>query len=1327
MKLIDKSFRFCVSLNLVTLAVVCFGLTLNLCAAPAWAQTSSSSVSGLVTDQKKAAIPGAEVRLLDVATNAVRPAVTNETGRYTFINVQSGTYDITVSLAGFTTAKVSGQKVTVGQELTIDVELKVGVISQTIEVNASSGAELQTATATVGATISGAFLVLLPNLSRDAYALQTLSVGVTPTGQVAGTQTDQNTYLIDGANVTDDNSGNLSYNALPNMGTLGTMGVIPTPVESIEEFKMGTSNQTADFANSAGSQIQMVTKRGTNQFHGSIYEYYFASNVGGANSWRNNHTPSRGLSYTPLPKSHYNRFGASAGGPLFPKEFLGGKWYIFGNYEGYRFPNTTTYEVAVPTELMRAGVIQVLVSGNYAPYNLNPNPVTVNGVTYQPAKCGSAGNPCDPRGIGLNPIVKQIWSTSMLPLPNDPAYGGGLADGRNIQGYLSEIQLPETSNFFVGRIDHDFGPKWHFMSAYRYYKYNAYGSSQVDIGGVLPGCKLGQACSVYTTPSQPWSLVFGLTTTITNRLTNDVRLSYVRNLWGYGSAMAPPQLPGLGGAVEIGGESANALQPYNVNNQSVRAREWNGQDKQIRDDVTYLRGNHLFQMGGSYQRNFNQMYRTDNGAGIMAGLVYQVYDTGIAIGSAYQPTGLPSSSLTTWNHLYAMVLGLTNQPQALYTRKPSDLTLYPMGTPMFPQAIIPFYNLYFTDTWHVRPKFTLTYGLGYMVEMPPYELRGQQVITVDAANKPISVPTYLEEKKKAALAGQVYNPTIGMTLVRNAGGGMKYPYNSFYGGLSPRIAAAWNPSFSSGILGKIFGNGDSVIRGGYSRIYGRLNGVKLVMSLVNNTGVGQPISCVGASKDGRCLGNNGVDPTTAFRIGTDGMVAPMPTLSTVLPQPYFPGVGGNPAAGDGAGTDPDFKPNRSDQFTFSIQRAFKKHFIVEAGYIGRTIRNEFMPVNLDQVPYMLTLSGQSFDKAWANLYNSVSASQTVQTQPWFEAALGGASSPYCAAYASCTAAVAAKQSSNIRGTRVYDFWSALARDASWTLGRTQPSSNPAQVTSLIQYTSLGFGNYNAAYASFTVRDFHGLSARSNFTWGRAFGTGFANQSATQNTVLDAWDFHANYGPQSFDIQLIYNLMMTYQPTFYRGQKGVLGRVLGGWSISPIFTAQSGAPLRVTTSSGNAQAFGEIFSSSGSSNNEGAVLLVPFTGGNSANYNVTVASGAGINGNAERGGSGINMFADPNAVAAQFRRLILGIDHTGGGAGVIRGFPLWNLDMSLSKEIKVREQVGISLMFQFTNVLNHFQPANPTVNIDSTASFGVVTNNTNNPGPRKLQFGLRISF
>src|SRR5437588_3172417 len=154
---------------------------------------------------------------------------------------------------------------------------------------------------------------------------------------------------------------------------------MPTPVESIEEFRVTTNNQTADFNSSAGAQVQMVTKRGTNQYHGSAYEYYFGNNFS-ANSWRNNHTPVKDTAgntisqFTPLPATHYNKFGAAGGGPIAPS-FLGGKTYLFANYEGFRYPNFTNFEKQVPSVLMRAGVIQVPDSTNtYRAYNLNPTP-----------------------------------------------------------------------------------------------------------------------------------------------------------------------------------------------------------------------------------------------------------------------------------------------------------------------------------------------------------------------------------------------------------------------------------------------------------------------------------------------------------------------------------------------------------------------------------------------------------------------------------------------------------------------------------------------------------------------------------------------------------------------------------------------------------------------------------------------------------------------------------------------------------------------------------------------------------------------------------------
>lgn len=1349
-----KPSRLGISSLIFWLLAVCMGILLIFGTAPAWSQaTSSATVTGQVMDPQNAAIPGATVTLIDTGTNASQTTTTNEAGRYVFVNVHSGVYNITFNKEGFSVYRVGGQQVTVGSTMTINAKMEIGSTATTVEVTAMAGAELQTTNAAVGTTISGDALLHLPNMGRDVSTLAVLQPGVTMGGYTAGAYMDQNTFVLDGGNTSDDMAGNTIGYLTNFTGMGGTQtgavpsGVIPTGVESIEEFKVTTFNQTADFNSSIGSQIQMVTRRGKNEFHGSGYGYYFATNVGAANTWVNNHTPSTalGLPYTPLPKNHRTRFGTSIGGPLAPA-FLGGKWYFFFNYEGSRFPNVSTYERPTPTALMRAGVIQVPdSSGKYQAYNLNPYAVTVGGVTYQPAICQN-GALCDPRGIGINPIVKQIWDKYM-PLPNDPIYASNGADGYNVQGFLSTIRAPLKQNSLVGRIDHDFNMKWRFFTTYRFMRLTNLTTNQVDIGGALPGNTLGQPAAVAPRSQVPGFFVAGLTTVLTPNTTNEFRFNYTRNFWQWGSANAPPQLPGLGGAVEISSgysqsqaESstcAYTLIPYNISTQCTRQRFWDGQDKLFRDDVTTIKGNHVLQFGGLYQRNYDYHMRTDNGQGINNQIVYQIGSYGINFtNTPYMPAGLSSNTqVSSWQNLYSEVLGLVNQPQVAYTRAGSNLALEKVGSVAYDQSIIPTYNVYFSDTWHMKPSFTLTYGLSWTLELPPYELNAKQVALVDQADSLVVTEDYIAQRKKAALAGQAYNPILGFATVNNVGKGLKYPYNTFYGGFSPRVSAAWNPNFDEGILGKVIGRGKTVVRGGYGRIYGRLNGVNLVLVPLLGVGLLQAASCPGASKDGQCLGAGVADPTTAFRIGTDGMTAPLPAVSQTLPQPFFAGVGSNATAGDATVLDPHYKPERTDNFTFTIQRELSQKMILEVGYMGRVIKNEFQEINLDAVPYMTTLGGQTFAQAYANVYwvlQGTTPAAYVAKQPFFESALGGAGSSYCASYGSCTAAFAAKNTSLFKNTQVSDIWAALNKAPGWPLGRTMISSPmgtglPGQGTSINTTTDMGFGNYNALFVTLRMRDWHGVGAVSNFTWGRALGTAPLAQYNSSSTALDIYNMQANYGPNAFDYKFLYNVGMTYEPPYFKSQSGVLGRLLGGWIIAPMFTAQTGAPNGVVwnePSSSAFQAFGEVTSpASSSSNAEVAVFAAPYSGGNSAHYNVSGSGGIGTN-----NATGVNMFADPAAVYAQFRRCVLGFDTSCGGYGNMRGLPTWNMDATVSKDISAwREgRVGATLSFQFTNILNHVQPSFPSsLNLSNPSTFGRITGAANTP--RNMEFGLRIHF
>jgi hypothetical protein len=1325
-----------------------FGLALCLGAlsyiSPVWAQSSSSgTISGQVTDQQGSVVVGAEVKIADPTTNIATKVLSNDAGRYIFVNVEPGKYSVAFSKTGFSTRRVAEADVQVGQVLTVNAVLEVGAVTSIVEVTSAPGAELQTVNATVGTSLSGPSLIFLPILGADISSLAIFQPGVSPEGASAGAMYDQNTFQLDGGNNSNDMDGSMrDYTGSYAHGAYGGMGnppsgVLPTPPDTIEEFKVSTAGQTADFNGSSGSQIQMVTKRGTNDFHGSAYYFYNSTDVGGANTWDNNHTPSGNLGYTPIPISHNNRYGFTVGGPMLPK-LLGGRTYFFFGYENFNFPQSSIINRQVPTDTLRAGVIQINEGGTYVPFNINPKAVTVNGVTYQPAACG--GGACDPRGLGLNPVVAQLWNKYM-PEPNN--FNAG--DAHNVEGFQGQVPLPEKSKFLVGRVDHDFGDKWRLMTSYRYFALSQLTTNQVDIGGALPGDTLGVIAARAPRPQKPEFLVAGLTTNITPTTTNDFRYNYTKIWWQWASSAAPPQLPGLGGALEIGGETANALIPYNVNNQNVRQRFWDGHDTLLKDDVTKIKGAHVINFGGNYQRNYDYHARNDNGQGINTSPVYQIgNNSGIQYSAAVQPLNLPSSQVANWNKYYSYVLGIVDQPQQLFTRSGANLNLNPAGTPMFDQSTIDFYNLYVTDSWHIKPTVTLTYGLGYQIEMPPVEANGKQVELVDASGHPINFTDYFNTKSAEALQGQVYNPILGFSTIANVSGAShKYPYNPFYGGVSPRAAIAWNPKFANGVLGKIFGDGKTVIRGGYGQIYSRLNGVGLVLIPLLGVGLGQPVSCVGASMTGQCLGTGGVTPANAFRIGTDGNTAPIPTPSTTLPQPSYPGTNGSTAAGAASVLDPSFKPATTYNFNVSIQREIRPKLLFEVGYIGRIIRNEWMQRDLDAVPTMMTLSGQSFAQAYANTYFAVAAGGAPAAQPFFEAALGGPNSAFCQGFGSCTNAVVknANMNSFITQTQVFQLWSALSQTPSWTLGRTIPSSQSAAIPSgqavgINADDSSGSGNYNALYTTVTARDWHGITMTSNFTWGRALGTGNQSQATSGYTALNPYNVRQSmYGPQFYDYKFLYSQTFLWSEPFFSHNRGILGHVLGGWRIATIIAARSGAPIAVGTLNSN-ESFGET---QNSGTNDGAVLASQYTGGNSAHYNVNVpnsASGAGVASNLSNGGNNITMFSNPAAVFNEFRPCILGFDTQCGSAGQIRGLPNWNMDANFAKDFRLfRERVYATTSFQFSNVFNHVALNDPGLSIGDPTNFGVLGSNNANPNgvggqlnsPRQLTFNLRLRF
>jgi hypothetical protein len=320
----------------------------------------------------------------------------------------------------------------------------------------------------------------------------------------------------------------------------------------------------------------------------------------------------------------------------------------------------------------------------------------------------------------------------------------------------------------------------------------------------------------------------------------------------------------------------------------------------------------------------------------------------------------------------------------------------------------------------------------------------------------------------------------------------------------------------------------------------------------------------------------------------------------------------------------------------------------------------------------------------------------------------------------------------------------MTKAPSWTLGRTifsqpVPGSTTPQATSADLSTSLGYGNYNALFVRFQTTSWHGLTAIQNFTWGRALGTGFQVQATSSNTALTPFNLGDEYGPQSYDIRFIYNTAIYYSVPYFKSQKGVLGHILGGWTIAPLFTAQSGSPLAVTYSEGSCtgcEAFGEVTTpgtSAFSSNGEAAVGAAPYTGNVATRYNEYFT---GTNGNNVVEGAqsvatktpayGLNIFQNPAQVWSEFRPCVLGLDTRCSAGTGIRGLPTWNVDTSVTKDIGIyKERVSARIYILVTNTLNHFQPSTPTLNLTTPNSFGQITSQTNTP--RNMEFGLRLGW
>src|SRR2546425_2370272 len=408
-------------------------------------------------------------------------------------------------------------------------------MSQVVEVTAGAAVELQTLDSSLGNVLDANLLSRLPTLSRDATSLLLLQPMAIPGfngpggsgegnlsgGSVAGARADQNTFMIDGGDATSNMEGGGRYNS----GFVATpRAVVPTPVESLEEFRVATNNAGTDFTRSAGAEVQMVTKRGTNSWHGAGYWYHQNDELNANNWFRNNGFGSG----TPIenPEWRDNRYGGKIGGPIWKN-----RTFFFLHEEERHFFTQAVFSRLSPTAALRAGILEFKDSnGKIIPYNLNPTPTLDPGAFAGDPNAGQTIAPSglDPRGIGISPAIAATWAT--MPLPNDFSGGDGLRTA-NFTGPEGNIS---NEHFAVLRLDHKINDKWDFTASYRYSVSTIQPPNiQEDVSGTAPGCTKGVVCALANRPLQPRYLVTGLTGRLTPNLINEFHFDWLRHWWSW--------------------------------------------------------------------------------------------------------------------------------------------------------------------------------------------------------------------------------------------------------------------------------------------------------------------------------------------------------------------------------------------------------------------------------------------------------------------------------------------------------------------------------------------------------------------------------------------------------------------------------------------------------------------------------------------------------------------------------------------------------------------------------------------------------------------------
>jgi hypothetical protein len=1234
------------------------------------------------------------VTLADTKTSQEKATVTNDRGVYLFAQLPPGQgYKLTFAAPGFQTLELSGIVLGVGITETHNAQLTAGQVSANVLVTAEAGATLNTTDASIGNVIDERRLKELPIQIRSSPApligLQPGVVGnnvgtgaTNRVGSVTGSRADQGNITVDGIDANDQATG----------AAFATTG--NAPIDAIQEFRTITANPAASEGRSSGGQIELITKSGTNKFHGSLREYNRTAATA-ANSFFNN---KNGIERAQLTR---NQYGGSIGGPVYLPHFgeggptyWGGKdrMFFFFDYEARRDAQGQSYSRIVPLPHLRNGGLAFV----------NRNPGCTSGARLATApQCITILTPqqvaaIDPLHIGGNqPLLDFV--NQRYPLPNDFTLG----DGVNTAGFRFNVPSHRADNNYTGRVDFNITNVQRLFV--RTSKVSAVQTDTVNsVAAQFPGDP--ETSQIVT---GDYAVAVGHNWTLTPNFVNSATVGISKSVLDFPN-LFHPSLPNSYAFTPISAPYAD------FRTQAREVPVWT-----YRDDVTWNKGRHGLSFGGSF-KTINQRPTLTSDYNFPTVGLGGSFPTSLgtsAAANALRP-GTLLNNATVRNNFDSALTFLLGTIPSVTTRFNYDSAgnVLPLNTGRIRDWRYDEYEFYAQDNWKIRSDLSLTYGVRWHIYPAPYETQGRQSI------QNLDFETLFNQRVTNGLAG-IATPSSEPFLVYERGGkgnDARAFYPTDFNNFGPRLAFAWNPSAKSGLLGKLFGDRKTVIRGGGTVTYDRPGGGITFLQ-------DQSTYILDVVVSNNFPATNGALALQNFPRFTSVNSVPVQNVAPAVTVPFTPnvsnGVGiGSQIQGTNYAVDPNFRIPYSIQYSFGFQRELPGNFIFEASYVGRQARKLFTLADAAQiVDFKDAASGQFMIGALNQLQDQVNAGVSGNFAPiaWFENQMNAQSIARFGVPCSglglgpnCTSVVGNFTGFEVSIGDTADTIEALRRNG--LLGPNVGLSSQFAVNAFV--TNKGSSSYDGMLLSLRKRLSRGLQFDVNYTWSHSID----NQSTVANTVTsgglicDATDLRVCRGNSDFDIRHLMNVNGLWELPFGRGKmfggdaRGWVNSIIGGWQISGIFTARSGLPFSLASVSWP-RSF--IF--------DGANGVPTMLSGDLSVLRASIH---------DTPNGQIQFFANPDAVhnlddgsgVAQYPR-----HGQIGSRNVLRSQPYWNVDSLLLKNFSLPwEGQRIQLRWEAYNLFNHNVFAPPTIDIGSV-NLGSIT--AVQSTARVMQFGLRWEF